>query len=160
MTEKQTKRIFWGTFVIGIITFFCPFIAEQIRLEVYWNVTKSFFIVERTINLRILILMLLLLGTFVWLPIMGVTFYRYSTKQCYWNIKQRLMNCFLLGVGSSIYWLPIYVVYTGEDLLTIFEWGYWLLLICTTIMFLCYLNLQKKQLTEDKDLFAHLIEDE
>lgn len=167
MTEiegfENIKRIFWFTFVLGLVTFFCPFIEGHIRGEVYWEIFKMYALEGRAINMHFGFILTLLLSTLIWLPIIGLAFYRYTTQKRYYTRKQQMVNYFLFGVGAMIYLLPLYAfIDEGFSLKTIFifDWGYWLLLVCTTILFVCYLKIQRKQLIVD-DLSAHLIiEDE
>lgn len=160
---EKIERIFWFTFVLGLVTFFCPFIEGHVRGEVYWKIFKMYALEGKTVNMHFRFILTLLLSTLVWLPIIGIAFYRYTTQKRYYTLKQRMVNYFLFGVGAMIYILPLYVLMDeGLSLRTIsiFDWGYWLLLICTTILFVCYLKIQKRQLIVD-DLSDHLIiEDE
>jgi ABC-type glycerol-3-phosphate transport system permease component len=156
---RQIKTIFWITFLVGLGTFFCPFIEGRIRWEIYWEVFERFVLEGRSILGRFSIVFLLLLGTLIWLPIMGYAFYRYTVQKRYYSIQQRLVNYFLFSMGIMVYILPIYAVFDEEfrlNKLRFFDWGYWLLLVCTTILFICYLKVQKEQLIEE-DLSEHLI---
>lgn len=162
-TFAQAKTIFWGNFVLGLITFFSPFIHQITRYEVYWKIVEYFIINQNEISNEEepIIVLILLVATFFWLPIMGYAFYRYTEKKRTYTISQRLINYFLFGVGSAIYILPIYIFLSSDRVgLSAFRWGYWLLLICTTIMLICYLIVQKAQLVDELDMSEHLIEDE
>lgn len=160
---RQIKTIFWVTFVIGLGTFFCPFINGDARWEIYWGILKIYAFDGREITMRDGFILSLLLSTLIWLPIIGYAFYRYTVQKRYYTIKQRLVNYFLFCIGSTVYILPIYAVFNRKfelDKLRFLDWGYWLLLICMSILFICYLKVQKVQLIEH-DLSEHLImEDE
>lgn len=156
------KNIFWFTFVIGLGTFLCPFIEGHIRGEIYWRIFEMYVLDQHKITVHFGFIILLLLCALLWLPIIGYAFYRYTIQKCYYTIKQRLVNYFLFGIGITVYLLPIYIVFYEEfalERLHFFNWGYWLLLICTTVLFICYLIIQKEQLI-DNDLSEHLIIDE
>jgi len=159
---RPIRRIFWFTFVIGLGTFFCPFIEGSIRWKVYWEVFEMYILDGRSIPMRFQVVLLLLIGTLFWLPIMGYAFYRYTVQKRYYTIKRRLVNYFLFAIGVMVYALPVYAVSDNEfglDKLRFFDWGYWLLLVCTTILFICYLKIQKVQLIVE-DLSEHLIIDD
>lgn len=158
--SELLKTTFWRTFLVSIVTFFCPFIEGLIRGDVYWKIFKSFVIDGRTLDLKLAFILVLLIGTLLWLPIMGYAFYRYTVKERYYTIKQRMVNYFLFGIGVTVYILPIYVIIDGENLFEIFDWGYALTLVCTTIMFICYLKIQQQQLIDEDDFSGHLIDDD
>jgi hypothetical protein len=159
---RQIKTIFWITCVIALGTFFCPFIENKIRWEIYWKIIELYVLGERALNLRLGFVLFLIIATLVWLPIMGYAFYRYTVQKRFYTIKQRLVNYFLFGIGLTVYILPLYAFFDKKlsiDKLDFLEWGYWLLLVCMTIMFVCYLKIQKVQLVEN-NLSDHLIMDD
>jgi hypothetical protein len=160
---RQIKILFWITFVVGLITFFCPFIEGEIRWRIYWFVLKMYVFEGKEVTARFGFILILVSGTLIWLPMIGYFFHRYTVQKRYYTIKQRLVNYFLFGIGATIYILPAYaLIDSGKGIQELFflEWGYWLLLICTSILFICYIKVQKRQLIEH-DLSAHLItEDE
>jgi len=160
---RQIKRIFWITFMIGLGTFFCPFMEGILRWELYWRVFKMYALEGNQITMHFGFILSLIFGTLIWLPIMGYAFYRYTVQKRYYTIKRRLVNYFLFCIGSTIYILPAYAVVDNQlsmSKIDFLGWGYWLLLICMSILFICYLKVQKVQLIEH-DLSEHLImEDE
>ena len=159
---KQIKILFWITFVIALGTFFCPFLENKIRWEIYWKIVEIYVLDGRDLTLRYVFIISLIFATLIWQPIMGYAFYRYTVKKRYYTVKQRVVNYFLFLIGSTVYILPIYIIsdrYFDLEALGIVEWGYWLLLICMTILFICYLKIQKEQLI-DNDLSQHLITDD
>lgn len=159
---KRIKKIFWIIFVISLGTFFLPFIEGKMRWEIYWKIFELYALDGRELTLRLAFVMFLLLSTLVWLPIMGYAFYRYTVQKRFYTIKQRLVNYFLFGIGVTVYILPLYAVFDEKfslEKLRFLEWGYWVLLVCMTILFVCYLKVQKVQLIEN-DLSDHLIIDD
>lgn len=159
---KQIKTIFWITFVIALGTFFCPFIEGKLRWEIYWRIFELYVLDGRELTIRLGFIMSLIIGTLIWLPIMGYSFYRYTVQKRFYTVKQRLVNYFLFLIGSTVYILPVYAFIDEQfsiKKLYFLGWGYWLLLICMTILFICYLKIQKVQLIEN-DLSKHLIIDD
>lgn len=159
---KQIKILFWITFVIALGTFFCPFLENKIRWEIYWRIVEIYVLDGRDLTLRYVFIISLIFATLIWQPIMGYAFYRYTVQKRYYTIKQRAVNYFLFLIGSTVYILPIYAFLDEKfsiKKLDFLGWGYVLLLICMTILFICYLKIQKEQLIED-DLSQHLIIDD
>lgn len=156
---RRIKTIFWLTFVVGLGTFFFPFLEGEVRWKIYWMIFEMYVLDGRQLTMHFAIIITLIFATSIWLPIIGYAFYRYTVQKRYYTIKQRLVNYFLFWIGISIYVLPVYaLIHSGRGIkeLEVLQWGYWLLLICTTILFICYLKIQKRQLIED-DLSEHLI---
>lgn len=159
---ERIKKSFWITFVIGVGTFLCPFLEGHNRTEVYWKIFEFYYLERRRAPIDVMIIITLVFSTLFWLPIMGYAFYKYTIKKRYYSTRQRMINYFLFGVGSVVYLLPLYALYDrGFSMasLRMFDWGYWVLLTCTIVLFACYINIQKIQLI-DKDLSEHLIIDD
>lgn len=159
---RQIKRIFWITFVIALGTFFFPFIEGRLRWEIYWKIFEQYVLDGGRLTIRYVFIISLIFGTLIWQPIMGYAFYRYTVQKRFFTIKQRFVNYFLFLIGSTVYILPVYAIFDENfslERLEFLEWGYWLLLICMTILFICYLKIQKVQLIEN-DLSEHLIIDD
>ncbi len=160
MDYDKTKIIFWIAFLVGFIAFFCPFTARASGVEIYIEVFYDLFFSNRGLNGEELwIILPLMICILLWLPLMGYAYYRYMVKERHYTIKQKSINVFLFGVGSSIYILPIYIMYDSGGI-HVLSWGYWLLLVCMSILFVCYVLLQKERLMDDGDLTKHLIDDE
>jgi len=161
MTEqfKQiewAKKVFWVAFVIAVLSFFCPFAKKGSGVRLYMDVFGGIF--QETWNFKMIFVLFLLMCVLFWLPIMAYAFRRYTLEKRHYTIDQRLINYFLFAIGFSVYALPTYAYYDGANVFKVFAWGYWLLLFSMTMVFICYLIVQKEQLIDDDDFSKHLID--
>lgn len=152
---KLAKMIFWVGFVIAIFSFFCPFVDKDTGFHIYTIVINEVF--NNGLSEDLIFVVFLLSCIALWLPIMGYTFYRYTLQKRRYTINQRLINYFLFAVGFPVYVLPAYLYYDDAYLFSAIAWGYWLLMTWMTIMFICYLIVQKEQLIDNDDISKHLI---
>jgi len=160
MDFNQTKKLFWISLAGTLIAFWAPFVDSMTGIEAYMEILPRTLFSQRRMDFQMWIISFLLICTLLWVPLMGYSFRKYTKKKQHYTTKQRSINIFLFSVGSSVYLLPLYAIIDGEDITRIFKWGYWLLLICMTIMFYCYLKMQKERIIDDGDMTQHLIDDE
>jgi hypothetical protein len=152
---KLAKMIFWIGFAIAIFSFFCPFVDKDTGLDIYTIIIKEVF--NNGLSEDLIFVVFLLSCIALWLPITGYTFYRYTLQKRHYTINQRLINYFLFAIGFPVYVLPAYLYSEDAYLFSAIAWGYWLLMTWMTIMFICYLIVQKEQLIDNDDFSKHLI---
>lgn len=160
MTEhlKQiewAKKVFWAAFVMAALSFACPFVEKATGFGLYFEILKE--VTRKNWDFQLIFICFLLGCIALWLPMMAYAFRRYTLQKRRYTIDQRLINYFLFAIGFSVYALPAYAAYDGENIFKLFHWGYWLLMFCMTIVFICYLIVQKEQLIDDDDFYKHLI---
>lgn len=152
---EWAKKVFWGAFVIAVLSFLCPFADEKTGIGLYIDIFEHVF--DKRMDLEAIFILFSLLCIIAWLPIMAYAFRRYTLEKRRYTIDQRLINYFLFAIGFAVYALPTYGYYKNKDVFKIFVWGYWLLLLSMTVVFICYLIIQKEQLIDDDDFSKHLI---
>jgi hypothetical protein len=149
------KKGFWIAFFIAVLSFACPFLGKGRGIDIYSGIFSE--VPYRNLNIGLAFAFFLLICIALWLPMMAYAFRRYTLQKRRYTIDQRLINYFLFAIGFSVYALPAYTYYVDSFLFEMIAWGYWLLMLCTTVMFVCYLIVQKEQLMDDDDMSKHLI---